>query len=116
MRALVTGGAGFVGTNLIKKLLSAGHEVISFDNYSTGFRENEQDDHYVKIQVEGLMRGDSNARANFYKQMIDMGVMSINEVRQLENMNRIEDGDTHYFPMNYAPIGQTIEEDADTNA
>ena len=80
------------------------------------FRENEQDDHYVKIQVEGLMRGDSNARANFYKQMIDMGVMSINEVRQLENMNRIEDGDTHYFPMNYAPIGQTIEEDANTNA
>ena len=42
MRALVTGGAGFVGTNLIKKLLSAGHEVISFDNYSTGFKENEQ--------------------------------------------------------------------------
>ena len=43
MRALVTGGAGFVGTNLIKRLLSDGHEVLSFDNYSTGFKENEQD-------------------------------------------------------------------------
>ena len=71
------------------------------------FRENEQDEHYVKIQVEGLLRGDSNARANFYKQMIDMGVLSINEVRKLENLNRIENGDTHYFPMNYAPIGQS---------
>tara|TARA_R110002110_G_scaffold119747_6_gene294447 strand:- start:4874 stop:6079 length:1206 start_codon:yes stop_codon:yes gene_type:complete len=80
------------------------------------FRENEQANHYVKINVAGLMRGDSNARANFYKQMIDMGVMSINEVRQLENMNRIENGDTHYFPMNYAPIGETKEEDADTDS
>ena len=42
MRALVTGGAGFVGTNLIKKLLSDGHDVVSIDNYSTGFKENEQ--------------------------------------------------------------------------
>ena len=43
MRALVTGGAGFVGTNLIKRLLSDGYEVVSFDNYSTGFEKNEQD-------------------------------------------------------------------------
>ena len=43
MRALVTGGAGFVGTNLIKQLLKDNHEVISVDNYSTGFRENHQD-------------------------------------------------------------------------
>ena len=43
MRILVTGGAGFVGTNLIKRLLKDGHEVISIDNYSTGFRENHQD-------------------------------------------------------------------------
>ena len=77
------------------------------------FRENEQDEHYVKIQVEGLLRGDSNARANFYKQMIDMGVLSINEVRKLENLNRIENGDTHYFPMNYAPIGQSNQEEND---
>ena len=43
MRILVTGGAGFVGTNLIKQLLKDNHEVISVDNYSTGFRENHQD-------------------------------------------------------------------------
>ena len=41
MRILVTGGAGFVGTNLIKDLLKKGHEVISVDNYSTGKTENE---------------------------------------------------------------------------
>jgi UDP-glucose 4-epimerase len=42
MKVLVTGGTGFVGTNLIKRLLKDGHEVISVDNYSTGVKENEQ--------------------------------------------------------------------------
>jgi UDP-glucose 4-epimerase len=42
MRALVTGGVGFVGTNLIKRLLKDGYDVTSLDNYSTGFKENEQ--------------------------------------------------------------------------
>ncbi len=43
MKVLVTGGAGFVGTNLIKRLLKDGYEVVSIDNYSTGKKENEQD-------------------------------------------------------------------------
>ncbi len=42
MRVLVTGGAGFIGTNLIKRLLSDGHKVVSLDNYTTGKKENEQ--------------------------------------------------------------------------
>ena len=32
MRALVTGGAGFVGTNLVNRLIKDNHEVIIFDN------------------------------------------------------------------------------------
>ena len=43
MRTLVTGGAGFVGTNLIKRLLKDGHRVVSLDNYSTGKKENHQE-------------------------------------------------------------------------
>jgi UDP-glucose 4-epimerase len=42
MNIMVTGGAGFVGTNLIKRLLKDGHKVVSLDNYSTGKKENEQ--------------------------------------------------------------------------
>jgi UDP-glucose 4-epimerase len=42
MKILVTGGTGFAGTNLIKRLLKDGHEVFSIDNYSTGKKENEQ--------------------------------------------------------------------------
>ena len=40
MRILVTGGAGFVGTNLIKQLLKEGHVVISIDNYSSSSKKN----------------------------------------------------------------------------
>ena len=43
MKCIVTGGAGFVGTNLVKRLLKDGHEVVSLDNYSTGKKENEQE-------------------------------------------------------------------------
>ena len=43
MKILVTGGAGFIGTNLIKELLANGHNVVSIDNYFTGNKENHQD-------------------------------------------------------------------------
>jgi len=43
MNILVTGGAGFIGTNLIKRLLKEGHKVTSLDNYDSGLKENHQD-------------------------------------------------------------------------
>ena len=39
MRALVTGAAGFIGSNLVEGLLAAGHSVVGFDNFSTGCME-----------------------------------------------------------------------------
>lgn len=40
MRALVTGGAGFIGSNLVDRLLSIGHGVTVLDDLSTGVKEN----------------------------------------------------------------------------
>ena len=40
MKILVTGGAGFIGSHLCRRLLADGHEVICLDNLQTGSREN----------------------------------------------------------------------------
>ena len=42
-RILVTGGAGFIGSNLCKRLVKEGHDVICLDNYFTGSKENVRD-------------------------------------------------------------------------
>ena len=40
MKSIITGGAGFIGSHLVDKLLDIGHEVIVLDNFSTGRKEN----------------------------------------------------------------------------
>lgn len=52
MKAFITGGAGFIGSNIAKYFLSRGWEVVLFDNLSTGYRENIPDDSRVTF-VEG---------------------------------------------------------------
>ena len=40
MRYVVTGGAGFVGSNLVKSLVKGGHDIIVIDNLVNGKKEN----------------------------------------------------------------------------
>ncbi|HYZ87090.1 MAG TPA: NAD-dependent epimerase/dehydratase family protein, partial [Bryobacteraceae bacterium] len=42
MTSFVTGAAGFIGSNLVDRLLEAGHRVVAYDNFSTGDRANLQ--------------------------------------------------------------------------
>jgi UDP-glucose 4-epimerase len=60
MRALVTGGAGFIGSNLVDRLLAGGAEVRVLDNLSTGFRESVPDDAEL---FQGDIRDEEAVRA-----------------------------------------------------
>ena len=71
------------------------------------FRESEKEFYFIKFNVNGLMRGDSKARAEYYKAMSSIGAMSINEIRRLEDYNRIENGNKHYYPLNMQDINTT---------
>jgi len=58
-RYLVTGGAGFIGCNLVRHILAKGHDVAVLDNFATGKRENLAD---VRDRIE-LIEGDIRDRA-----------------------------------------------------
>lgn len=75
------------------------------------FRTNELGKTFVEFNVNGLLRGDVKSRTEAYKTAITNGYMSINEVRQKENMNSIDGGDKHFMQMNMTTI-EKVGEDA----
>jgi HK97 family phage portal protein len=60
----------------------------------------------IEFNLEGLLRADSAARASFYQLMLTNGVMTINEVRSLENLPPVEGGDEPRMQMQNVPITQ----------
>lgn len=57
------------------------------------FTEREKSTHSFKFNLNGLLRGDSAARAAFYTAMRNVGGMDANEIRDKEDMNKYEGGD-----------------------
>ena len=59
----------------------------------------------IKFRLNGIMRGDAATRSQFYWLMVQMGAMSPNDVRALEDMNPTPNGDVYLQPTNLAPLG-----------
>lgn len=62
--------------------------------------------HFAEFVLEGLLRGDTAARAAWYTAMANLGVYSINEIRERENLNHVEGGDKRFVPLNMVELGQ----------
>mgnify|MGYP003634836786 FL=1 len=61
---------------------------------------------YSKFKLSDLQRGDSGARATYFTQMLQAGVLSINEVRMEEELNPIEGGDIHTVQVNQIALNK----------
>jgi len=61
---------------------------------------------YSKFKLSDLQRGDSGARASYFTQMLQAGVLSINEVRMEEELNPIEGGDIHTVMVNQIALNK----------
>ena len=70
-----------------------------------------QEDNFTEFVVDGLLRGDSKARAEFYNKLFQIGGFSVNDILELENRNPIgEEGDERFVPMNMVPLKRALEE------
>ena len=97
------------------------HQTIQFVQYSLRptvkriedeleaklFFESEQDVFSVKFSLDGLLRGDTQARSAYYHNAILDGYMSRNEVRELEGLRRKEGLDDMLYPLNTGVVGKT---------
>ena len=68
--------------------------------------ERERGEYHTRFDMRSLLRGDLDSRREYYASAIQNGFMSINEVRQAEDLNGIgEIGDQHFVQVNQIPLG-----------
>jgi HK97 family phage portal protein len=69
--------------------------------------------YFAEHSVMGLMRGASGERAAYYTQMAGLGVLSINDIRELENLNPIgPEGDQRFMNSNMTTIEKIVAQPA----
>lgn len=66
-------------------------------------------DLFAKLLFDALLRGDTASRSAFYREMLNSGVLSINDVREKEDMNPIDGGDVHFVPSTMMPLELAAE-------
>ncbi|MGH1468688.1 MAG: NAD-dependent epimerase/dehydratase family protein [Bdellovibrionales bacterium] len=104
---LVTGGAGFIGSNLVERLLSEGKKVIVYDNFSTGKRENLE----ALVEVE-IVKGDISK--GFYKDLCELsqkfeGIDSIVHLAAQVSVQKSVKDPVFDAEQNYLPIYDLVK-------
>lgn len=71
----------------------------------------DDDQYFAEFDVKGLMRGDNAGRAQFYRELWNLGCLSINEIREAEGMNPIEQGEKRFVQVNMALLESFVVQD-----
>ena len=82
---------------------------------SDGFTEEEKKHYFIKFNVDGLLRGDYQSRMNGYATARQNGWMSANDIRELENLDRIpkeDGGDLYLVNGNMLPLENITKHNA----
>lgn len=69
----------------------------------------DQERYFAEFLVDGLLRGDAVSRNQAYSTARQWGWMSVNEIRQRENLNPITEGDVYLQPMNMVTAGEGLD-------
>lgn len=75
------------------------------------FKKSEANKLFFEFNTNALLRGNPKERADYYRTMLNIGAMSINEIRQKENMNRVDNGDHLFMQLNMATIDTIINDE-----
>lgn len=64
----------------------------------------------IRFNMDALMRGDMNARSDYYNRLFQIAAISPNEIRRAEGLSMYDGGDTYYRPLNMDVVGTIKEE------
>jgi HK97 family phage portal protein len=68
------------------------------------FDEKDRGEFFCEFNVDGLLRGDSQARGEYYTKLFGVGALSVNDIRDKENLNPVEGGDKRFVPLNMVTL------------
>src|SRR5690606_36695974 len=71
--------------------------------------EEDREEYFAEFDLKGLLRGDAQSRAEYYNKLFNVGSLSQNDIRRLENENPIEGGDRYFVPLNMVPSDRVDE-------
>jgi hypothetical protein len=68
------------------------------------------DEYFAEFDTRGVLRADAAGRSSYYNTMWNLGVLSVNEIRSLENLNPVESGDVRFVQLNMTTLDKAAAE------
>ena len=76
------------------------------------FTDKQRNKYGVRFNLDSLLRGDIETRYNSYRTAREWGWLSVNDIRTLENLPPVENGDIYITPLNMVEAGTQVAPEA----